>query len=147
MLCQLVDAAPDALSETEQIQVAVLRHELSLFKPGNYPPPKAFCVGVHAHVGDPSPEFLRALAGSYISLLSLSECKRTCPDEGTPGQGRVLATCGLVTTGDVWFEPAGQANVSVNFIAGPLWGRNGVYSLRKIDGAWMVQSYKLGTIS
>jgi hypothetical protein len=140
--------AQSSLSEQEQVQAAAIRNELRQFKPEGYTPPRLFCIGAHAHVGDPTALLLTELSDAYQEIVPLSECESRCPEDRVESYpSPVLLRCGRITTGDVWFGPADQANVLVNFIAGPLWGHSGVYKLRRISGKWQVISYGQWTVS
>ena len=149
-LLSTVNAFADVVSDPELVQITAMRAELSRFAPGKFTAPRAFCVGVKAHVGDPSPEFLSALSSAYPKLVPLGSCKEECPNqdgEALQYPRPPLLECGYITAGDVWFEPDGQANLTVIFTAGPLWVRTGVYKLRRAGTEWKIIGYELRTIS
>ena len=150
LLLSPANAFSQVVSDSEVIQITAIREELSRFAPGKFTAPRAFCVGVNAHVGSPSAEFLSALSTAYQKLVPLGSCKTECPNqdgEALQYPRPPLLECGYITAGDVWFEPEGQANLTVTFTAGPLWGRTGVYKLRRVSTEWKIIGYEPGTIS
>jgi len=136
-------AADPGMTNKEQVQVVVLAHELNKFRAEPFEAPSHFCLGVAAHVGDPSSAQLEALGGGRWRVIPLSSCTQTCSALPSRPENAPLLACAQLTTGDVWFDNPDQANVSVRLIAGPLWGHLGVYKLRRSGQRWEILSYEL----
>lgn len=139
---QLLAAEPGK-TDQEQVQVVVLAHELNKFEADPFEAPNHFCLGVAAHVGDPSSAQLEALRSGRWPVVPLSSCSKTCSALPPRPENAPLLACAQLTTGDVWFDNSEQANVSVRLIAGPLWGHVGLYKLRRSGQHWEIISYEL----
>jgi hypothetical protein len=139
--------AQSALSEADtiSIQAAVVRAEISRYNiASDQEKPLRYCLDTTTQV-DPPSALIAALSNEQVPVVAHSRCGEGCkiPEEFEGAR----FPCVFLTIGNAVSVGERMAIARGSFVAGPLFGRGGLYHLRKNGGAWEVVNYEMHWVS